>query len=339
MSIALIVDDSVSSSARLKQYLFRRGISSVRVESVAEALAWIERQVPQLVMMADLMPGKPGFAATRKLKESERTKDIPVVMYSAHEDKIYVGQAIALGAEDVLVKPVSQSSVDAVLERLRRKGLLLGGGLQPLDAVLEPRPKLQGLNLLPWALCSLLMIVGSYAVFEKSQANILERSLLGALQQAMNFSGYYAFDELPYGLEKQERIKSLLRRLAASGFDGQVEIVEHQGEFCMVNEERAGGGYALVRPVGDIALSNCYVRDRAPILSYPMVGQIRDDFHASLRDLLKSLNSNIELVYSMGDGHSVPFHYPDAEAYTVGSREWNETAALNNQVQVIIKNN
>ena len=337
MPLALIVDDSLASAARLKQALFKRGIDSVRVSTVAEALSWVDKHLPDLVFMADLMPGKPGFAATRRLKESERTLHIPVIMYSANEDKVYVGQAIALGAEDVLVKPVSQELVDAMLERLRRKGLLFDESHPALEVALEPRPKLQGYSLLPWAFCSLLMIFGSYALFEKTQASIHERNLLGAVQHAMNFSGFYGFDELPYGLDKQEKIKGLLQRLTASGYEGEVHIVEYRGDFCMVKEQRENGGEWLTIPKQDIELSQCLRRGNAPILSYPMVDQIRSDFQNGLRDMLSSLDSNISLSFIVGDNSNLPFHYPDEASYRVSAREWNETAALNNQVQFIIK--
>lgn len=78
---------------------------------------------PQLVLLDIMLPGMDGVEILKKLKSSDDTCDIPVIMATAkgmEYDKI---QSLDMGADDYLVKPFSMlemvSRVKAVLRRCR----------------------------------------------------------------------------------------------------------------------------------------------------------------------------------------------------------------------------
>ena len=67
-----------------------------------EALA---SELPDLVLMDVMLPGEDGMELLRKLKRTERTRDIPVIMVTGEPDNELEKQAFALGAADIIYKP------------------------------------------------------------------------------------------------------------------------------------------------------------------------------------------------------------------------------------------
>ena len=73
--------------------------------------------IPALVVLDINMPGGTGIEALRKLKHSAKTAGVPVIVVSGSSDPAMPEQARALGAAEVLGKPVDG---DAFLASVRR---------------------------------------------------------------------------------------------------------------------------------------------------------------------------------------------------------------------------
>lgn len=85
----------------------------------------LEKELPDLVILDVMLPGKDGVEILKQLKDTPKTKDIPVIMATAkgmEYDKI---QSLDLGADDYLVKPFGMmemvSRIKAVLRRCKPK--------------------------------------------------------------------------------------------------------------------------------------------------------------------------------------------------------------------------
>ncbi|MEJ5273635.1 MAG: response regulator, partial [Spirochaetota bacterium] len=63
-----------------------------------------------------MMPEISGFEVLQKLAEDEKTKDIPVIIISARNQKEDVLQALKLGAKDYMVKP---PNVEVLLKKIK----------------------------------------------------------------------------------------------------------------------------------------------------------------------------------------------------------------------------
>ena len=63
----------------------------------------MKRELPDLLLLDIWMSGEDGRAICKKLKESELTKNIPVIIVSASKD--IKESALAAGADDFLAKP------------------------------------------------------------------------------------------------------------------------------------------------------------------------------------------------------------------------------------------
>ena len=86
-----------------------------------EALA---SELPDLVLMDVMLPGEDGMELLRKLKRTERTRDIPVIMVTAKGTEYDKVIGLDSGADDYVTKPFGMmelvSRVKAVLRRTGR---------------------------------------------------------------------------------------------------------------------------------------------------------------------------------------------------------------------------
>ncbi|MBA1145709.1 response regulator [Ectothiorhodospiraceae bacterium WFHF3C12] len=116
---ALIVDDSKTACRTLALLLDKHGIGSTSVYSAEAALEELRHRKPDVIFMDQSMPGMDGLETVKIIKGNPDTATIPVMMYTAKEGDVYLGQARALGALDVLPKGQLKEKLDQVLEKLR----------------------------------------------------------------------------------------------------------------------------------------------------------------------------------------------------------------------------
>lgn len=97
--------------------------------------AALKTKTPQLVLLDVMLPGEDGVAILKKLKASDKTRSIPVIMATAKGAEFDKIVSLDLGADDYLVKPFGMmemvARVKAVLRRAAPKTdpqiLSLGG--------------------------------------------------------------------------------------------------------------------------------------------------------------------------------------------------------------------
>ena len=96
----------------------------------------LQEQIPELVVLDVMLPGKDGITLLKMMKESDAFREIPVIMATAKGSEYDKIQSLDMGADDYLVKPFGimemVSRVKAVLRRCKRSqesSLLQMGGL------------------------------------------------------------------------------------------------------------------------------------------------------------------------------------------------------------------
>ena len=118
-SQVLIVDDSKTAQHLLKRMLQKYHLKIDVVSSAEEALAYLSYNHPAVIFLDHQMTGMTGMEALKTIKASPHTALIPVVMYTSQQDDVFVSQAIALGAQDILAKGAMQpSNLERVLQVL-----------------------------------------------------------------------------------------------------------------------------------------------------------------------------------------------------------------------------
>lgn len=125
MKRALVVDDSKTAQIRLKKMLRPYSLDVDVAFSAEEALGYLAYETPSVIFLDHHMQGMDGLEALKIIKANPNTAMIPVVMYTAQKGDMYVGQARALGALDILSKEIMKaSSLQRVLASL---------GIEPIE--------------------------------------------------------------------------------------------------------------------------------------------------------------------------------------------------------------
>ena len=105
----LIVDDEERNRSLLRAILSGT-YQTLEAEQGAAALAIIDEQPVDLVLLDVMMPGENGFAVCRRLKSREREREgglpLPVILVSALSDQAHRNEGLAAGADDFLSKPI-----------------------------------------------------------------------------------------------------------------------------------------------------------------------------------------------------------------------------------------
>lgn len=119
---ALIVDDSKTAAVALSKMLDRLAVKAAIVESGEQALEYLKGHRPDVIFMDHMMPGMDGFEAVKVIKSNPDSAAIPIVMYTTKGGDMYVGQAKALGAVDILSKPATDKALSRILDSLPESG-------------------------------------------------------------------------------------------------------------------------------------------------------------------------------------------------------------------------
>ncbi|MCL4553697.1 MAG: response regulator, partial [Actinobacteria bacterium] len=82
--VVLIVDDDRSIVGALSETLKRRGFAVVGAYDGAEAMAAVAQRQPDLILLDLMMPVMDGYEVIEALKGAEETRDIPIVVMTAH---------------------------------------------------------------------------------------------------------------------------------------------------------------------------------------------------------------------------------------------------------------
>ena len=82
-----------------------------------EAIKVATRECPDLIIMDLSMPVLDGFAAVRLLREVPHVQNVPVVACTAHDTATHKVQALSVGFNEFLTKPIDFRKLDNVLNQ------------------------------------------------------------------------------------------------------------------------------------------------------------------------------------------------------------------------------
>lgn len=121
MTNILIVEDDVELSGIMKTFLEHSGYVVNCVQTGTEALAYLEMEQVDLIILDIALPDIRG---DRLCVEIRNMDDCPIICVSCMSDTETIVDALENGGDDYLVKPVDYDQFLArVHAKLRRKGL------------------------------------------------------------------------------------------------------------------------------------------------------------------------------------------------------------------------
>ena len=114
----LIVDDDALSRTLAEALLTPLGYRLRGCASGEEALAAVEEEAPDLVLLDVLMPGLDGFEVCRRLRERVNRDYIPIILVTAMDDRHDLVRGLDVGADDFLRKPMHGAELRARVSNL-----------------------------------------------------------------------------------------------------------------------------------------------------------------------------------------------------------------------------
>ena len=107
----LIVDDEIANLKLLKELLSREGFQVRPADRPKLAINSALAQPPTLILLDVRMPEMDGFEVCRRLKQDERTCDIPIIFISALQDVQDKIRGFEAGGVDYITKPIQEEEV------------------------------------------------------------------------------------------------------------------------------------------------------------------------------------------------------------------------------------
>ena len=102
----LVVDDELFNRDLLARRLERAGYAVETAAGAAEAMRMIEAGAYELVLLDNMMPEVSGLDMLRLLRATRAASELPVIMVTALNESERVVEALGLGANDYVTKPI-----------------------------------------------------------------------------------------------------------------------------------------------------------------------------------------------------------------------------------------
>ena len=102
----LIVDDISDNRTILTRRFQRRGFDVVEAECGLTAIELIDKESFDLVLLDVMMPGMDGIETLKRIRSRNSASELPVIMVTAKSESTNIVDALELGANDYVTKPV-----------------------------------------------------------------------------------------------------------------------------------------------------------------------------------------------------------------------------------------
>ncbi len=103
--LILIVDDTATNSAFCEKLLAKSGYETSVCSNGEEALDFISKNTPDLILLDIVMPGIDGYQFCEQLKKTPRLRDTPVIFLSAMNDEESIINGFKCGGVDFVTRP------------------------------------------------------------------------------------------------------------------------------------------------------------------------------------------------------------------------------------------
>ncbi|WP_017430262.1 response regulator transcription factor [Vreelandella jeotgali] len=115
MPRVLVVDDETNILLSLEFLMQQAGFTVTTADDGESALERVDDTPPDLMLLDISLPGISGFDVLERLRAASATRDMPIIMLTAHGREVEREKGLALGADDYITKPFStRALVDKV---------------------------------------------------------------------------------------------------------------------------------------------------------------------------------------------------------------------------------
>ena len=121
--LILVVDDSADNVAMMSLDLQREGYRVVTATDGEEAISVASATLPNLILMDISMPRLDGLGATRRIRDHDALRDVPVVAVTAFGTEGFQRAAYDVGVSGYLTKPIDFDRMHKLIARLLQPGI------------------------------------------------------------------------------------------------------------------------------------------------------------------------------------------------------------------------
>jgi two-component system, OmpR family, phosphate regulon response regulator PhoB len=114
--LVLIADDDEDILTLVALRFRRSGLEVILARDGEEALELIQTRAPDAAVLDIAMPKLTGLEVVRRLRDSEATKAIPIVLLTARAGDKDVELGLAAGADEYVTKPFSPQDLYACVQ-------------------------------------------------------------------------------------------------------------------------------------------------------------------------------------------------------------------------------
>ncbi|MEM6821790.1 MAG: response regulator [Verrucomicrobiota bacterium] len=117
MAKLVIIDDLDTEIELMKMALAPGGYDIHTAADAETGIDLVKKESPDAILLDVVLPGMDGFAACRKLKKEDSTKNIPVILISSKSEESDKFWGLKQGASDYVFKPFDG---DALLNTVKQ---------------------------------------------------------------------------------------------------------------------------------------------------------------------------------------------------------------------------
>jgi len=117
----LVIEDDRAISELITYNLEREGYEIACLYDGAQAVDFINKRKPDLIILDLMLPEVDGIEICRTIKSDAKTKQIPIVMLTAKSEEADVVVGLQMGADDYIPKPFSPKVLVARIKAITRR--------------------------------------------------------------------------------------------------------------------------------------------------------------------------------------------------------------------------
>lgn len=129
----LVVEDEADIRELISYNLTKAGYQVTSLVTGEEALAAVQRDPPDLVMLDLMLPGMDGLAVCQRLKREPTARSTSIIMLTAKGEESDIVRGLNLGADDYITKPFSPRVMIARVHAVVRRSAARMGELAEHD--------------------------------------------------------------------------------------------------------------------------------------------------------------------------------------------------------------
>ncbi|MBX6420567.1 MAG: Hpt domain-containing protein [Nevskia sp.] len=115
----MVVDDSITMRRVAERLLARHGYRVVTAKDGLDAMALLQTETPQVVLLDIEMPRADGFEVAAFMRNTPRLKDVPIVVITSRSGEKHRSRAQSLGVARYLIKPYQEEQLLAEIRAVQ----------------------------------------------------------------------------------------------------------------------------------------------------------------------------------------------------------------------------